>query len=389
MLTTIIFLLVLTLLVFIHELGHFLAARLFKIRVDEFAIGFPPRIWSFMRKGTRFAINIVPLGGYVKIHGENGDDSHIGPDGKPLPGVVLDAKGLPVPDSDSILAKPRWQQAIVLVMGVTFNVLLTWLLLSLSFMIGARSSTEGFPVDKVSDRAVMVMYVSANSPAEEAGLKSGDTILAVTTTTTTSTSTLTVAGIQETIASSNGPVTFSIIHNLDDKKEATTTTIIPREGVVVGKKAIGISMEEVGTVKLGFFGSLGYGAKATWVMLDNIATGLGQFAKGLFVAEGGAKEALKTVTGPVGIATIVGSSARQGFASLLLITAIISANLAVINLVPFPALDGGRLVIVAIEGTIRRRLNPKVVNWVNVVGFFLLIGLMLVVTFKDVWVMFK
>ncbi len=403
----------LTLLVFIHELGHFLAARLFKIRVDEFAIGFPPRIWSFMRKGTRFAINIVPLGGYVKIHGENGDDSHIGPDGKPKPGVALDASGMPIPDSDSILAKPRWQQAVVLVAGVTFNVLLAWVLLSLSFMIGTRSSTEGFPPEKVSDRAVMVMYVADGSPAKEAGLRNGDTILGVMNTASSNVPVdLTVDGIQKAIAASEGSVTFAVVHSLDEKgnavkkgnpgyvdvtkatKEelqaaASVITVVPKEGVVIGKKAVGISMEEVGTVKLGFFGAIGYGAKATWVMLDNIATGLGQFAKGLFVAEGGAKEALKTVTGPVGIASIVGSSARQGFSSLLLIIAIISANLAVINLVPFPALDGGRLVIVGIEGTIRRRLNPKVVNWINVVGFFLLIGLMLVVTFKDVFMMFK
>lgn len=415
--TIIIFLLVLTLLVFVHELGHFLAARLFKIRVDEFAIGFPPRIFSFMRKGTRFAINIVPLGGYVKIHGENGENEN----------AEKDENGNPKIDHDSILAKPRWQQAIVLIAGVTFNVILTWMLLSLSFMIGARSSTEGFPVDKISDRAVMVMYVSANSPAEEAGLRSGDMIIEVTSkqeiqdlvnlrngTTANKTmlseevAPLSVEGIQNAIATSKDMVTFYIIHNLDEKGKpikdaidistatddeiraaATAVTIMPREGVVPGKKAIGISMEEVGTVKLGFFGALGYGAKATWVMLDNIAVGLGQFAKGLFVADGGAKEALQTVTGPVGIASIVGSSARQGFASLLLITAIISANLAVINLVPFPALDGGRLVIVGIEGTIRRRLNPKVVGWINVVGFFLLIGLMLVVTFKDVWVMFR
>ncbi len=400
MLTTIIFLLVLTLLVFIHELGHFLAARLFKIRVDEFAVGFPPRVWSFVRKGTRFAINIVPLGGYVKIHGENGEDSHaVGEDGRPAS-----------IDHDSILAKPRWQQAVVLIAGVTFNVILTWALLSISFMIGTRSSVEGFPADQVRDRSVMVMFVSADSPAHDAGLKTGDRIVAVTTATSTvrigaygrkiveasvATSTLSVAGIQDTIAASSGPVSFTIIPTLGadgkmiDNPQATTTTIIPRDGVVVGKKAIGISMEEVGTIKLGFFASIGYGAKATWVMLDNIVFGLGQFAKGLFVAEGGAKEALKTVTGPVGIASIVGSSARQGASSLLLIIAIISANLAVINLVPFPALDGGRLVIVGIEGTIRRRLNPKVVNWINVIGFFALIGLMLVVTFKDIWVMFK
>jgi regulator of sigma E protease len=393
MTTTIIFLLVLTLLVFIHELGHFLAARLFRIRVDEFAIGFPPRIWSFMKKGTRFAINIVPLGGYVKIHGENGEDE-VGPDGKPFI------------SPDSILAKPRWQQAVVLVMGVTFNVILAWLLISVSFMFGTRSSVEGFPESRVADRSVMIMYVAADSPAEKAGLRMGDDIVSVISTgptgdaaTSTVPSTLNVKGVQDVIAGSQGPVTFVIKHTTDesgkpigmerDKIEQTDIVVQPKEGVVAGKRAVGISMEEVGTVKLGFWGSLGYGAKATWVMLDNIASGLWQFVKNLFIAKGGASEALKTVTGPVGIASIVGSSARQGVSALLLIVAIISANLAVINLVPFPALDGGRLVIVAIEGIIRRRLNPKIVNYVNVIGFFLLIGLMLVVSVKDVWVMFR
>lgn len=376
MLTTIIFLLVLTLLVFIHELGHFLAARLFKIRVDEFAIGFPPRVWSFMRKGTRFALNIIPLGGYVRIHGENAEDSLT---------------------PDSILSKPRWQQAIVLVAGVFFNIILTWLFISLSFMIGARSSTAGFPPERVTDQSVMVMYVSANAPAEEAGLKSGDRIVSVASSagvvsaTNTGTSSLSVEHIQNIIAESKGAVTFNVISGTATGASSTIPVekvIEPREGVVAGKRAIGISMEEVGMVKLGFFGSLAYGAKSTWIMLDNITRGLGQFVKGLFVSPDSAKAALKTVSGPVGIASIVGTSAKQGFASLLVITAIISANLAVINLMPFPALDGGRLVVVAIEGTIRRRINPKVIGWINACGFLLLIGLMIAVTFKDIFAMF-
>lgn len=124
-------------------------------------------------------------------------------------------------------------------------------------------------------------------------------------------------------------------------------------------------------------------------MTENVAIGLWGFVKGLVVSENGAKDALKSVSGPVGIAGIVGSSAQQGFSILLAITAIISINLAVLNLMPFPALDGGRLVVVAIEGIIHRRLNPKIINWINAIGFLLLIGLMLVVTFKDVWMLLK
>ncbi len=368
MVTTIIFLLVLTVLVFIHELGHFLAARLFGIRVDEFAIGFPPRIWSFIKNGTRFAINIVPLGGYVKIHGENAEDE-ITP--------------------DSILAKARWKQAVVLVAGVVFNIVLAWVLLSLSFMMGTRASTAGFPAEKISDTGVVVMFVSPDSPAQKAGLAIGDEIVSVETADIRlATSTLRVEAVQTAIKDSKGNVIFTVT-----PQHATSTKTIsvePKDGVVPGKRAVGISMDEVGTVKLGFFESFGYGAKSTYVLTQNVATGLWGFVKGLVVSDGGgAKAALKSVSGPVGIATIVGSSARDGFSNLLVITAIISANLAVLNLVPFPALDGGRLVVVAIEGTIRRRINPKVINWINAIGFLLLIGLMLVVTFKDIWVLFK
>lgn len=368
MVTTILFLLVLTLLVFVHELGHFLAARLFKIRVDEFAIGFPPRIWSFVKKGTRFAINLVPLGGYVKIHGE-GETDELTP--------------------DSILAKPRWQQAVVLVAGVTFNIITTFLLLTLAFMIGTKSSAAGFPVDKISDRAISVMFVSPDSPASVAGLKAGDEIIAVENSKVQlATTSLSVASIQEAISTSEGSVLFTV-EPAGATGSTTVLNIVPKDGVVAGKKAIGISMDEIGQVKLGFFESFIYGAKSTYVLTHNVVTGLWDFFTGIFSSNGGAKAALASVSGPVGIASIVGSSAAQGFSALLVITAIISANLAVLNLAPFPALDGGRLVIVAIEGIIRRRLNPKVVAWVNTIGFLLLIGLMIAVTFKDVFTLFR
>jgi regulator of sigma E protease len=367
MFTTIIFLIVLTILVFVHELGHFLAAKVFKIRVDEFAVGFPPRLWSFMRKGTRFAINLVPLGGYVKIHGENAEDE-ITP--------------------DSILAKPRWQQAVVLIAGVTFNVLFAWLLLSLAFVIGTKASTAGFPADKISDTGIRIAFVAPGSPAEVAGIKPGVEILKVESSSAIlATSTLKVPAIQDVISMSSTTVTFTVKDQVTLKDE--TIILSPKEGIVPGKKAIGISMDEVGTIKLGPIDAVIYGAKSTWVMTENVALGLWGFIKGLVISGHGAKDALKSVSGPVGIAGIVGSSAQQGFSILLAITAVISINLAVLNLVPFPALDGGRLVVVAIEGIIRRRLNPQIINWVNAVGFLLLIGLMLVVTFKDVWMLLK
>ncbi len=402
MATTIIFLLVLTVLVFVHELGHFLAARLFKIRVDEFAIGFPPRIISWMWGKTRYAINILPLGGYVRIYGENPDDERT---------------------HDSILAKKRWQQAIVLVAGVTFNIIFAWILLSTSLYLGTKASADAMPAAIVHNPTLTIVMVAPGSPADKAGLKSGDEILSVTNAQELlATTSLSVEGTQRVIANAKGAVTFSvkqftdltdtttdsnsvsttIISSKSDEFAGTNTvagtatktgtpayevkqiTVDPIDGLVSGKKAIGISMDMVAEVKASFGDALYYGARQTYYLTENIVTGLYGFLKN--VVTGNAS--LKQVSGPVGIAGAVGESAKIGFASLLVMAAVISANLAVINLVPFPALDGGRLLIVIIEGIIRRELNSKVVQWINAIGFLLLITLMLVVTVKDVAALF-
>jgi regulator of sigma E protease len=371
MATTIIFLLVLTALVFVHELGHFLAARLFKIRVDEFAIGFPPRIISWMWGKTRYAINLLPLGGYVKIYGEGPDDEK---------------------SEDSILSKNRWQQAVVLVAGVTFNIIFAWLLLSLSLFLGTKASYEAMPKAIVTNPVLTVVMVAPGSPAEIAGLKSGDEILSVTNAESLlATTSLSVEAVQKVIASTKNKVTFNIRQFVTATSTGESTYMVkeivavPIEGLVSGKKAIGISMDMVATVKVGFFKSFYYGARQTYYLTENVVVGLYDFLKNVVTGHA----SLKQVSGPVGIAGAVGQSARVGFSSLLVIAAVISANLAVINLVPFPALDGGRLVIVLIEGVLRRELNPKVIQWVNAIGFLLLITLMLVVTVKDVATLFK
>ena len=377
MTTTILFLIVLTVLVFVHELGHFLAARLFKIRVDEFAIGFPPRIIGWMWGKTQYAINLLPLGGYVKIYGENSEDERT---------------------PDNILSKPRWQQAIVLVAGVTFNIILAWILLSGSLFLGTKASADAMPASIVKDPILTVVMVAPGSPADKAGLKSGDEILSITNSKTVlASSSLSVAGAQQVIASSTGKVVMTIKKNIDVSKlqtppepgtpayEVKAITIEPKDGIVPGKKAIGISMDMVATVKTGFFESFYYGARQTYYLTINVAVGLYTFIGNALTGNA----SLEQVSGPVGIAGAVGESAKVGLTSLLVMAAVISANLAVLNLAPFPALDGGRLVVVIIEGVLRRELNPRVIQWVNAIGFLLLISLMLIVTAKDILTLFK
>lgn len=366
--TAIIFLLVLTVLVFVHELGHFLAARLFKIRVDEFAIGFPPRIVSWMWGKTRYAINLLPLGGYVKIYGENPDDER---------------------SADSMLSKKRWQQVIVLAAGVTFNVIFAWILLSFSLMAGTKASADAMPAQIVKDPVLTIVMVAPGSPAEKAGLKSGDEIVSIANSNEIlASSTLSVASVQNLIATAPQNVQATVKQfkpNTGGKEyEVKSYVIVPTDGLVAGKKAIGISMDMVATVKASFFEAFYYGARQTYYLTINVAVGLYDFLKNVFVGQA----SLEQVSGPVGIAGAVGESAKVGFSSLLVMAAVISANLAVINLVPFPALDGGRIVVVAIESIIRRELNPKVIQWVNGIGFLLLITLMIVVTVKDVSTLF-
>lgn len=362
MITLIIFLLVLTALVFVHELGHFLAARYFGIRVDEFAIGFPPRIWGKKWGKTEYVINALPMGGYVKIYGENPDD---------------------VTSPDNILSKPRWQQVIVLVMGVTFNVIFAWLLLSLALMVGTKTSTDGFPPSYISNPSIVLNYVNADSPAQLAGLKPGDELINVSNASTILASTsLTVANVQQLIATSPTSVSLTYIRGEDP---AASVKIEPSENVVANKKAIGISMSEVGTVQTGFFGAFYYGVKQTFYLTLNVVIGLFTFFKDIFIGHPNFNE----VAGPVGIAGIVGQASRIGFSSLVTIMAVISVNLAVINLLPFPALDGGRVVVVTIEAIRRKQLSPKWINILNIAGFVFLIALMLIVTFKDILKLFK
>jgi len=362
--TAIIFLLVLTVLVFVHELGHFLAARMFGIRVDEFAIGFPPRIVSWMWGKTRYAINLLPLGGYVRIYGENVDDERT---------------------PDNMLSKPRLAQVVVLVAGVTFNVLFAWILLSFSLMLGTQASADAMPPELVKNPILTIVLVSPGGPADKAGIKSGDEILSITNSVDLlATTSLSVTAAQRVIATAPGDVTMTVREHQAVGYQVKQFKVSPIAGLVSGRKAIGISMDSVAIIKTGFFESFYYGARQTYYLVTNVASGLYTFIKSVFAGQA----SLSQVSGPVGIAGAVGESARVGLSSLLVIAAVISANLAVINLVPFPALDGGRVVVVAVEAIIRRDLNPKVVQWVNGIGFLLLITLMIIVTVKDVSTLF-
>ncbi|OHA16820.1 MAG: hypothetical protein A3C79_00630 [Candidatus Taylorbacteria bacterium RIFCSPHIGHO2_02_FULL_45_28] len=363
MLTALIFIIVLAILIFVHELGHFLAARASGIRVDAFKIGFGPRIIQWKRRETEYGVNLIPFGGYVKIHGENPDEEAISGDDS----------------ARSFVNKPRWKQVIVLVAGVAFNFLFAWLLYSSAFLFGVTATTDSFEkyTDRFVNERVMITYVEKNSPAEKAGLKTGD-VLGVEAGPDP------IGKIQQKInESETKPVSLLIKKPLPGGFE--TVEVMPVTGLVEGKFAIGIGMQNVGELRLPLFTAVWEGLHYTAVMVRETSVGLYTFVANIF--QGTAN--FSDVAGPIGIAGIVGNAAELGFIYLIMITALISINLGVINLIPFPALDGGRTLFVLIEGVIRRRIPMKFTNTVNAVGFALLMLLMVVVTYKDVVKLFR
>jgi len=377
MLTIIIFIIVLAALIFVHELGHFLAARSFGIRVDEFALGFGPRLFERKAKGsgfwgeTTYAINAIPFGGFVKIFGENPDDESMsGPDSR-----------------RSFVNAARWKQAIVLVAGVLGNFIFAWFLIMIALSVGAASSPQDYPqyANRMTNERIMIDSVSPGSPADKAGLQEGDVITGLSSASIKAGQDITIDAIQTDIASSTGaPLILSILR--DDKQ--MSMSVAPQKNIIQGEPnqyAVGIAMDDTATLRLPIYLAAYEGARFTWSLMQEIVVGFGTLLGGLFHGTASVSD----LTGPVGIAGMVGTAARLGLSYLLMFTAFISINLGIINLVPFPALDGGRLLFVIIETIIRRPIKAAIGNAVNLVGFVLLMLLMVFVTYRDILRLFK
>lgn len=352
--TLIIFLIILSVLVIAHELGHFVVAKLSGMRVDEFGLGYPPKAKTLFRwRGVDFTLNWLPFGGFVKIFGEN-------------PTEETETR------SDSFQTKNRGLQSAVLVAGVTANIILAWLLMSIGFMIGLPASIDsGLPV---SNPITTITQVVPKSPADMAGVRSGDQVVGIMR--GAQTSLLDPVDASSFITKSAEPVTLT----LNRGKETLTKTVTPTSGIVEGKFAVGIALDSVGIAKFPFFKSFLRGAQSTWVLLESTAIGLWSFLTSIFHGHANLSE----VSGPVGLIGLVGDARSLGFVYLLSFTALISLNLAVLNLLPIPALDGGRLLFVIIEAVRRKPVSAKIFNAVNNVGFSLLLILMALITVRDV-----
>jgi len=337
--------------VVVHEAGHFFAAKSMGMRVKEFAFGFPPRLFSFIKGETKYSFNLVPLGGYVLIDGETGAET--------------------TPDPKLFTNKSKGAQAWVMFAGPLMNIVLAFVLMSISFMVGYGNNKS----------QTIILATEPNNPAEVVGLQAGDRIYSIYKENYIDpTYNPDIDLFRSIIAKNNGsPVTVEV----ERGKEIKNFYITPVKNGDDYK--IGVSLGKLEAKKLGFFPSIVEGFKTTIQMTWETIAGFGKLIGGLFTG-GNVKASL---TGPVGIAKQVTTASDFGFAYLLSFIALISVNLGVLNLFPFPALDGGRLLFLLIEKIKGSRINPKVGNIINIIGFGLLILLMVIITIKDVIKLFN
>jgi len=354
--------LVLVALILVHELGHFVAAKLAGMRVLEFGVGYPPRAARIAKKGeTEYTLNWLPFGGFVRIFGEDGE--------------ATDTKGRAFTD------KNRFAQAIVLVAGIAMNLLFAWVLISGSLLAGTPRALDPEEIASAPDARITVSDILPGSPADTAGLVGGDVIVHAFSGEETFAAP-DPAAFTEFIAQDGveTPITFDIRRN----GEQLVLSVLPEKGVIASdpsRPAIGIAVAVVGTVPLSWYEAPVLGAEYTWALTKATAVGLAHFFGSIFTFSADFSQ----IAGPVGIAGAVGTASDAGLSSLVTLTAIISINLALINLIPVPALDGGRLLFVLIESVTRKRIKPAVAGAMNTIGFLLLLLLMVVVTAHDIW----
>lgn len=353
--TIILFLVILGVLVFVHEFGHFIMAKRSGAKVEEFGFGFPPRIFGVKRGETIYSINLIPLGGFVKILGENGEEKE---------------------NSRSFSSKTIWQRFQMLAAGVTANIVLAVVLFSIVAAIGVPTIFGSADDEKnVKNLQVMILEVKDNSPAKNADIKAGDFIVSLAVD-SQKTDIKKVKDVETFIDQNRGrDITFTVKRG----QELLNLKAHARTDAPEGEGATGISLGAVGVVSYPWYEAIWQGITRTWDVASLILVTLFGLIKSL-VTSGRVSEQL---TGPVGIAAMVGQTAQLGVAYVLQFTALLSVNLAIINALPFPALDGGRILFLVIEKIKKKPVSQETENLIHTIGFSLLILFMVLVTFKD------
>lgn len=352
LITILVFFGVLGILILAHEFGHFLAAKKFGMEVQEFGFFYPPRLFKIKRGKTVYSINLIPLGGFVKIKGEDGEARQ---------------------DPKSFASKPAWQRAITLAAGVLMNFLLAFFLIAIGYMIGLPSLVDDQTVGRIRDPKVQIIEIAPDSPAQAVNLEIGDIIRKVNDVEIFESEQVLVA-----LDAARGEETVLTIERL---QEMITIQVVPRTTPPEGEGPLGVALVKTAIVSYGPLKAIAEGFLDAIYAVKFIAQAFYQILRDIILAG----RVSPDLSGPVGVAVMTGKVARLGLNYIIQFTAILSINLMIINSFPFPALDGGRLLFLGIESILRRPLNQRIERWVNTFGFALLLLLLAMVTFRDVF----
>lgn len=353
--TLAVFIIVIGVLVFIHEAGHYLAARAFGIKADTFSIGFGRELFGWTdKRGTRWKVGALPLGGYVKFAGDLNAASEPDPDAAQLP---------PEAYAQTFQAKPMWQRALVILAGPLTNFLFAIIVFALFFMTWGHAFTPA-----------VINTVAPDSPAAVAGLQSGDKILLLDG--------QTIERFEDVVRivtiNSGTPIEARIARGDTQKTLTITPKIVPetdRFGNHYTRGLLGVTSGGRVVERRSPVAAVYFAVEETWLLTRTMADTLVQVVTG--------RRAVAELGGPLKIAQFSGQQASLGLPNLVQFMALISINLGFINLLPIPMLDGGHLFLYAVEAVRRRPLDAKVQEWAFMSGFAALVSLMLFLTWND------
>ncbi len=352
----IVFILTLLVLVIIHELGHFLLAKKFGIKVEEFGFGIPPRIWGKKIGETLYSVNALPLGGFVKLLGEDELTKSI------------------LKDPRSFAVQKVWKRILVVVTGVTMNLILAWVIFY-SVIIYQNFSI----IYPTLDQGVYIGFLEKSFPAELAGVKVGDRILKVD-----DKQIVNFDDARNFIKAKNGQsviLTLSDIEQKNQRQLTVTPKITEKDGYLIGVGFSPVALKEYKTTNEKIFSGITYSFGLTKLTFQ----GLGKTIHDLI--SGNIKSVSQSVSGPVGLATMSNDILSQGSTAIpfyLWFVGVISLTLAIFNVLPIPALDGGRLLFLVIEAVTRKKVKEDIEKMVHQVGFVLLLAMALLVTYSDI-----
>jgi len=382
LITIVTFIIILSVLVFVHELGHFVVARKFGVKCDEFGMGLPPRMFGIVKrewvenlklkflkkwkvvkgkdkseyKSTIYSLNWIPLGGFVKIKGEEGEN-----------------RG----DPDSFGAQKIWKRALIIAAGVTMNFIFAIILFSIGFMVGLPQVIDGVdtPHATIKNEKIQIVSVANNSIAAQEGLIIQDELLGID-----GQEFKQVSDFQEYIAENKDQeMTLKIKRGQEIlEKKLTPAELEFEDGTT--KKVLGISLVKTATVSYPFWRAIWQSIVTTLWLMKLIVVTFYDIIKGLILT----RKMVYEISGPVGIAVVTGQVVKLGFVYILQFTALLSINLGIINFFPFPALDGGRFIGLGIEAIRRKPNNPKIEALIHNTGFWFLIALIFLITYRDI-----